>query len=134
MSKLYSIYLNEKKENTDNILLFKSGVFYIALDKDATFLSQTFNFKLTDLNDSIKKCGFPCNSFDKYSNLFKSHNLDIKIIDLSKNISYKLSEYQQNESSTEIFDLIRKADINSLSVSDAYKFIETLKEKVNNIS
>lgn len=134
MSKLYSIYLNEKKENLETILLFKSGVFYIALDKDATFLSKTFNFKLTDLNNSIKKCGFPCNSFDKYSTLFKSHNLNIKIIDLSKGTSYKLNEYQQDEHSAEIFDLIKKTDINSLSVSDAYKLIETLKEKVNNIS
>ena len=134
MSKLYSIYLNEKKENLETILLFKSGIFYIALDEDATFLSKTFNFKLTDLNNSTKKCGFPCNSFDKYSNLFKSHNLNIKIIDLSKDTSYKLNEYQQNKHSAEIFDLIKKTDINSLSVSDAYKLIETLKEKVNNIS
>ena len=133
MSKLYSIYLDEKKENADNILLFRSGVFYIALDSDAIFLSNTFNLKLTNLNDSIQKCGFPCNSIDKYMALFKNNNLNIKIIDLHQNTSFKLNEYKQDKNSTEIFDLIKKVDINSLSVSEAYQFIETLKEKVDRI-
>ena len=72
MSKLYSIYLIEKENNEAKILLFKSGIFYVALDKDAIFLSNTFGFKLTNLNDNIKKCGFPCNSLDKYLKLFKT--------------------------------------------------------------
>lgn len=133
MSKLYSIYLDEKKENADNILLFKSGIFYIALDSDAIFLSNTFNLKLTNLNDSIQKCGFPCNSIDKYMNLFKNSNLNIKIIDLQQNTSFKLNEYKQDIHSSEIFDLIKKVDVDSLSVSEAYQFIETLKEKVDSI-
>ena len=37
MGKLYNIYLNEKKKNLDKIILLKSGIFYLALDKDATF-------------------------------------------------------------------------------------------------
>ena len=60
MSKLYNIYLQEKSKNKDNILLFKSGIFYISIDDDALKLSSLFHLKLTNLNDSIKKCGFPC--------------------------------------------------------------------------
>lgn len=83
-SKLYNIYLNEKSKNHDNVLLFKSGIFYIALDSDAKNLSSLFGFKLTNLNDSVKKCGFPCSSINKYLNLFKSYNLNIKLIDHNK--------------------------------------------------
>ena len=89
MSKLYSIYLNEKEKNKDTIILFKSGIFYLALDKDATFLSNTFGFKLTNLNSEIKKCGFPCNSLDKYLKLFKACNLLINIIDIDTNTKYE---------------------------------------------
>lgn len=48
MSKLFNIYLNEKKNNENIILLFKSGIFYIAIDKDATVLSQLLDLKLTN--------------------------------------------------------------------------------------
>ena len=60
MSKLYNIYLEEKKKNRDILLLFKSGIFYIAIAEDAIKLSNLLHLKLTNLNDTIQKCGFPC--------------------------------------------------------------------------
>ena len=134
MSKLYSIYLNEKENNEAKILLFKSGIFYLALDKDATFLSDTFGFKLTNLNKTVQKCGFPCVSLDKYLKLFKACNLDIKMIEVDKNTTYDLKEYEQDKSILEILDLIKNINIDNLSVSEAYNFIETLKQKVDSIS
>lgn len=134
MSKLYSIYLSEKEKNNSNTLLFKSGIFYLALDKDAIFLSNTFGFKLTNLNDNIKKCGFPCNSLDKYLNLFKSYNLSINIIDLENYTKYSLKDFECNKNTTELLDLIKNINIDCLSISEAYKLLETLKEKANNIN
>lgn len=133
MGKLYDIYLNEKKKNSNTIILFKSGIFYLAIDKDATFLSDIFGFKLTNLNNEIKKCGFPCASLDKYLGLFNSHNLSVSIIDTEKNINYTIKDFEINKNTQEILELIKKVDINSLSILEAYKFIDDLKQKVNNI-
>ena len=133
MSKLYNIYLNEKEKNRDKILLFKSGIFYIAIDKDATLLSQLLNLKLTNLNDKIQKCGFPCSSIDKYLKLFKLHNLNIKLIEIDKNTSYSIQEYTESKIVKELLEKINNVNVDNLSISEAYKFIVDLKEKVNNI-
>lgn len=133
MSKLHSIYLKLKEQNPDTILLFKSGIFFIAIDKDALKLSELLGLKLTNLNDTTSKCGFPCASFEKYQNLFNTFNLDIKIIEVGKNTSYDLIEYKQDKEIKELLELIKNVDKDNLSVSEAYQFIEDLKSKVNNI-
>lgn len=133
MSKLHSMYLNLKEESPDSLFLFKSGIFLLALDEDATKLSDLFGLKLTKLNDSVQKCGFPSASFEKYTNLFKALNLDIKIIETDKNTSYNLSEYKQDKKIVELLEAIKNVDKDNLSVSQAYEFIENLKLKVSNI-
>lgn len=133
MSKLYSIYLTKKKENKDTIILFKSGIFYLALDKDAIFLSNTFGFKLTNLNNEIKKCGFPCSSLNKYLQLFKACNLSVSIIDIDKNTTYSLKDFEINKNIQELLELIKKVNPSDLSISEAYNFIETLKNKIIDI-
>lgn len=127
MSKLYNNYLELKKAEKDIIYLFKSGIFYIALQEDAKLLSQKFGFKLTKLNDTIIKCGFPVNSIDKYFNLFTDNNLKFKIIDSQTNISFSPSQYKQNSKTKELLTLINNINPNSLSIKEAYSFIETIK-------
>lgn len=58
MSKLYEKYKNLKSENATKLYLFKSGIFYIFLDEDAIKMSNLLNLKLTNLNETIVKCGF----------------------------------------------------------------------------
>lgn len=126
MSKLYDIYENLKKKDKDTVYLFKNGIFYIALDNDARKLSNIFNFKLSNLNDSVIKCGFPSNSLNKYLNLFRMHNIPVEIIE--DNTIYSLKEYSQSSNLQNIISYIKKADIESFSISEAYSFIEKLKE------
>ena len=133
MSKLYSIYLNLKKASPNSLFLFKSGIFLIALDEDASKLSNLFGLKLTKLNDSVQKCGFPCASLEKYTNLFKALNLDIRIIETDKNTSYNLAEYKQDKKIIDLLESIKNVDKDNLSVSQAYEFIENLKLKVSSI-
>ena len=133
MSKLHSMYLSLKNENSNSLFLFKSGIFLIALAEDATKLSNLFDLKLTKLKDSVQKCGFPSASFEKYTNLFKALNLDVKIIEVDKNTSYSLIEYKQDKAIEELLELIKNVDKDNLSVSESYEFIESLKSKVNNI-
>lgn len=129
LSKLYNWYLSLKKQDNETIYLFKSGIFFIALDEDAYNLSKIFNFKLGKLNDTIVKCGFPCSSFNKYSNLFKLHNLKTKFIEKDNTI-YDIKEYEQNKDISELLKMIESIDVENLSVVQAYKSIENLKNKV----
>lgn len=133
MSKLYENYKNLKSKEPNTIYLFKSGVFYLALEDDAKFLSEKFNFKLTNLNDTIVKCGFPCTSFDKYYIMFNDANLKFKIVE-KENISDS-SDYLKNNAIKEFFEDTSKIDIKNMSVSEAFAFVEKaidLSEKMLN--
>ena len=69
MSKLFTMYQNLKSENSSDLYLFKSGMFYIFLDDDARKINELLGLKLTNLNSSVQKCGFPQNSLNKYLKL-----------------------------------------------------------------
>ena len=126
MSKLYDIYKKLKNENSEPLYLFKSGVFYICLDDDAKVLSKIYNLKLTNLNVDIVKCGFPCSSFDKYYKLFVNDDINFKIVE--NNAIFDSSDYLLNKSILSLLDKISKVNIDNLSVSEAYQFIEELQE------
>lgn len=133
MSKLYNMYNELKKQDSDFIYLFKSGIFYIALDQDAYTLSKFFNFKITNFNDTIVKCGFPCTSLQKYSTIFNAYNLKIKIIENTLNTSYDFKDYSNKIIINKMLDKINSIDINSLSVKEAFSLIEYLQENAKQI-
>lgn len=128
MSKLLNIYNNLKKQNSDIIYLFKNGVFYLALEDDAKFLSNEFNLKLVNLNSEAVKCGFPCASFDKYYIKLKGIDKEFKIVDT--NTITDVDTYLQNKKIKNLLCEIKDIDVNNLSVSNAFAFIE----KINAIS
>lgn len=132
MSKLYNTYIELKKQNSNFIYLFKNGIFFIALDEDAKALSNIFHFKLSNFTPQVIKCGFPCSSLEKYSTLFKIHNLNIKLIEA--NTTYTLTDYIQNEHISELLSSIKSIDINNLSVKEAYSFLEKIQQKVLEIN
>lgn len=128
MSKLYNNYLELKKEENSYIYLFKSGIFYIALQEDAKILSQKFGLKLTNLSDTIIKCGFPSNSIEKYISLFTNNNIKFKIIDSKINTSFSPTEYKQDTKTKELLNLINNTNPDLLSIKEAYSFIENIKD------
>ena len=133
MSKLYNIYVELKKQNSKTIYIFKSGIFFIALDVDAKKLSKLFNFKITNFTPSVVKCGFPCSSIEKYEKLFKACNLEVKIIEPEKKISYTLTDYKENSHICSLLSSFKCIDINNLSIQEAYDFLETLQKAVKKI-
>ena len=133
MSKLYNNYLELKKEENSYIYLFKSGIFYIALQEDAKVLSQKFGLKLTNLNDTIIKCGFPSNCIDKYISLFTNNNIKFKIIDSKINTSFSPTEYKQDTKTKELLNLINNTNPDLLSIKEAYSFIENKKDMAKEI-
>ena len=136
MSKFYDNYLFLKANdaNSNNTLyIFKSGIFFIFLDNDARIASKLLNLKLTYLTENIIKCGFPINSLEKYTNILNKTSYKIKIIDTAKNYVYTFDDYKLDKKIEELLSVINSVDINSLSVKEAYDFIDFLKEYTQNI-
>lgn len=122
MSKLYDKYLCLKKLDNSKIYLLKSGIFYIALEDDALELSEKFNFKLTNLNDKVIKCGFPKDRIQYYTNL-----LDIM------NVKYEIIDSINSTSDFDFIEKIAKLDLNNISYKDAHDILQSLNKDANNI-
>ncbi len=128
MSKLYDNYCYLKTIDPDTIYIFKSGIFYIFLDKDAKVVSDLFSLKLTNLNENVLKCGFPIQSIDKYSKLLSKLSYKFKIIDTTENKSFTIENYYLNEDIKELLKKISNINLDTLSVKEAFDFIEENKK------
>ncbi len=125
MSKLYSKYLSLKKEtNSSKIYLFKSGIFYLFIDEDAKMMSPLLQLKLTNLNPTVLKCGFPVNSLEKYMPLLEQTGKTIEIIDLEKNVSSSPKKFIITKDVKDFITYLSSQDSNNLSIKEAYQFID----------
>lgn len=128
MSKLVNIYKNLKNQDPDTIYLFKSGIFYIILDEDAKKVSPLLDLKLTKLNDTIVKCGFPVSAYNKYFNILNQTTIKFKIIDKTNGLSLTFNDFTIEQSLKNLLNKINQIDTEHLSVSEAYKFIEDIQK------
>ena len=119
MSKIIDTYEKLKKENADKIYLFKSGIFYIAVNEDALSLNELFGFSLTDFGTNIK-VGFPNNSLNKYIKKFEDKNIDFQIIDNNKKIENNI-DYLNEEKCKNILNEIKNMDLNGVSPIKAFQ-------------
>lgn len=127
MSKLYSKYLSLKKEtNSSKIYLFKSGIFYLFIDEDAKMMSPLLQLKLTNLNPTVLKCGFPVNSLEKYMPLLEQTGKTIEIIDLEKNVSSSPKKFIITKDVKDFITYLSSQDSNNLSIKEAYQFIDDI--------
>ena len=127
MSKLYDTYISLKaneETNNNTLYLFKAGLFFICIDQDA---------RLTNLNETIVKCGFPIQSLEKYSNLLKLSNYHFKIVDTTKKETFSISDYSIDTNINSLLAQIKNVNPESLSIKEAYSFIEEIKQKVSTI-
>ena len=129
MSKLFTMYQSLKSENSSDLYLFKSGMFYIFLDEDAKIISNLLHLKLTNLNSEIQKCGFPANSLGKYLALLKLIPYEVKIIDNTDSVSYTPKQFSINKEILDFLSDISILNVETLSVSQAFNFLSSIKEK-----
>ncbi len=131
MSKIYAKYIELKSKNDKNTLyLFKYGIFFIFIDKDAKIVSNYLNLKLGHLNENIVKCGFPINSLNKYLSLLRNTPYKVEIVHLNSDKTSSTSDYIYYENMKEIFDAFLRLDIDSLSISQAYDFLYSTQNKL----
>ncbi len=133
MSKLYTEYLKLKNKDAEKIYLFKSGIFYIALDDDAKKLSELFDFKITNLNESVVKCGFPQKRLEYYTNLLSNSNIPFEVIDLNYSKIDNYSDYLNNMKTKDIIQSIMAIDMNNISFKESFEFLDKIKKQLQEI-
>jgi len=133
LSKLYSEYEKLKKKNNEKIYLFKNGIFYIALQDDAKKLSEIFDFKITNLNDSVIKCGFPSKRLDFYVDLLNQNHINFEIIDSNYGKIENYSDYLNNETVKNIITSIVELDMDNISFKQSFDFLNDINIKLKNI-
>lgn len=119
MSKLFNQYKALKGNDQDKIYLFKSGIFYVAIDKDAQFLSDKIGFKLTNLNETTKKCGFPVSRIDYYKRIFDIGNINYELIEENQ-VTVDLKNNDLNKLITNLSNL----DFNILLINKLLKYFK----------
>ncbi len=121
MSKIYSKYLELKKQDTNKLYLFKAGKFYIFLGDDCDFINNYVVLKKVKFCNETYKCGFPENVLEQYLRVFKNHNLDIVVVtdlELTKD--------------DDIYNFVSKIDINNITPLEALEKLSVLKEMILN--
>lgn len=126
MSNLYNRYLQLKQENNETFYLFKYGIFYIFLDDDAKKISQLLNFKLTNLNASVVKCGFPASQLNKYLAYFRGSNITVKIIESIQSPVLSDYAYVYYKRCDSFIDSVSKINPDTLSISEAFNTLQKL--------
>jgi hypothetical protein len=134
MSKLYDKYLELKNLDDTKLYLFKSGIFYIGLNDDAKKLSEFFDFKITNLNDTVIKCGFPEKRLEFYSSLLEKLDVNFEVVDLryDKKID-NFQEYLNVQNSKHIIDKLINIDFNNITFKEAFEILNQLSEEAKRL-
>ena len=130
MGKLYNKYKDLKKSDSSILYLFKSGIFYICLDKDATKLNEVLGLKLTNFDGNILKCGFPTNSLENYISKLNNSNINFKIIDNSFNTIESPETYLNTLNVKKIINLLQETDMDNTTPKQAYDILYSLKNLI----
>jgi len=130
MGKLYTKYLQLKKENAEIAYAFKVGIFYIFLDEDAEFISTKLGLKLTPLNDTVLKCGFPVSKLSKYTELLTLENINFKLVDNTLSIVNNTNEYVNHSEAYNIIEIIKKLNMETTTPLQAFNILLDLQKKL----
>ena len=83
-----------------------------------------FNFKLTNLNASVVKCGFPASQLNKYLAYFRGSNISVKIIESTQSPVLSDYTYVYYKKCDSLIENIAKIDPDTLSVSEAFNTLQ----------
>lgn len=133
MSKLYSKYSELKNNNPRTLYLFKSGIFFIALQDDAKLLSEELNLRLTNLNEDIIKCGFPVSREEHYIRLLQAKELDFQIIDNTYGVVENYSDYMNNDKLKAVIHKILDINFDEITFKEAYEILRSTNTSLKEI-
>ncbi len=130
MSKLLTKFQELKRQDPSKLYVFKSGIFYLFLQEDAKTVSPILNLKITNLNETTVKCGFPVANLDKYLSLLKMTPYEVEFIENSESKPTSSKKYLSLQSLEGILTKIADLKIDDLSVSEAFALLTDLQEQI----
>lgn len=133
MSKLYSKYEELKSANPDIIYLFKSGIFFLALQDDAKFLSCELDLRITNLNENIVKCGFPVSREEHYLRLLQAKEIPFQIIDNTYGVIDNYSDYMNNDKVKSVVQKIMDINFDEITFKEAYEILRSTSTNLKQI-
>ena len=133
MSKLYDEYRKLKIKDENKLYIFKSGMFYIALEEDAKTLSEMFDFKIVKLNENVVKSGFPISRLEYYLELLNKRNINFEIIDGNYSKIENYEDYMNNCKLKKIIIYINNLDLDNVTFKEAYNYLEKLKNEIKKV-
>lgn len=133
MGKLYTKYTKLKQENPNITYIFKVGIFYIFIDEDAKYINSVLGLKLTPLNDTIFKCGFPISKLSKYTSLLEENKIQFQIVDNNLSVIANTEDYVNSEEVSNIISTIKKLDIDQTSPIEAFNMLVEFKNILNRL-
>jgi DNA mismatch repair ATPase MutS len=130
MSKLLTKFQELKRQDPSKLYVFKSGIFYLFLQEDAKTVSPILNLKITNLNETTVKCGFPVANLDKYLSLLKMTPYEVEFIENSESKPTSSKKYLSLQSLEGTLTKIANLKIDDLSVSEAFALLTDLQEQI----
>lgn len=130
MSKLLTKFQELKRQDPSKLYVFKSGIFYLFLQEDAKTVSPILNLKITNLNETTVKCGFPVANLDKYLALLKMTPYEVEFIENSESKPTSPRKYISLQKMESTLSKIAKLKIDDLSVGEAFELLTDLQKQI----
>ena len=98
-----------KEINPKAICIYKIGAFCHVYNRDAQIISFLFDYKLKELGESHKECGFPIETANKVTAKLQNSELNYLIIDRRNNYDVDEKEdYKENNKYDKIYEKAKK--------------------------
>ena len=102
--------INEIMEiHSNDVCLFKVGSFYHAYGRDACVMAYLFDYKIKELGDNHKECGFPVGAVNKVTAKLQNSSINYLLID--RRNDYEVDEkedYNNNNKYEAIYEKAHK--------------------------
>lgn len=95
----------------------------MAIDEDATKLSDELNLKVTNLSPDVLKCGFPVSRQEHYFRVLEAKHIPFTIIDDTYGVVENYSDYMNNVKLKKIIEEIMNINFDNITFKEAYEIL-----------
>ena len=121
-----------KEIHPKSICLYKVGTFYHAYGRDASVISFLFDYKIKELGDNHKECGFPIGAVNKVIAKLQNSQLNYLLIDRRNNYEVDEKEdYKENNKYDKIYEKAKKHVNCKKRINNINQYLEENIEKEN---
>ncbi len=120
--------INEIKEiHVEDICLFKVGNFYHAYGRDAYVMSYLFGYKIKQIGDNHRECGFPIGAMSKVTAKLQNSSINYLLIDRRNNYDVDEKEdYKENNKYGRFYEKAHKYVSCKNRLDNINKYVEDI--------